>query len=173
MLSGLGRLIHRRRWPCLVLILVTTVIAGAWGLGVFAKFKEGGFEDPDASSTLVAKLGATYFGSTNPDMLVLYTSDTMTVDDPRYQAAVVTTIARLPKAQVEEIISYWSFDGKAAASFASHDRRSTFVAVKLKGEDGATQIENYHAVKERLVAPGLRVQYGGAVPSARSSARRS
>ncbi|MEO3823192.1 MMPL family transporter [Actinomadura sp. B10D3] len=164
MLSGLGRLIHRRRWPGLVLILVTTVVAGAWGLGVFAKFKEGGFEDPDASSTLVAKLGATYFGSTNPDMLVLYTSDTMTVDDPRYEAAVVTTIARLPRAQVEEIISYWSFDGKAADSFASHDRRSTFVAVKLKGEDGAAQIENYHAVKERLVAPGLRVQYGGAVP---------
>ncbi|WP_243716295.1 MMPL family transporter, partial [Actinomadura darangshiensis] len=141
-----------------------TVVAGVWGLGVFAKFKEGGFEDPNASSTLVAKLGATYFGSTNPDVLVLYTSDTMTVDDPRYEASVVTTIARLPKAQVEEVISYWSFNGEAAHSFASHDRHSTFVAVKLHGEDGATQIENYHAVKERLAAPGLRVQYGGAVP---------
>ena len=58
MLSGLGRLIHRRRWTSLVLILVMTAIAGAWGLGVFAKFKEGGFEDPDASSTLVAKPAA-------------------------------------------------------------------------------------------------------------------
>ncbi|TDD81837.1 MMPL family transporter, partial [Actinomadura darangshiensis] len=164
MLSGLGRLINRRRWPSLVLILIMTVVAGVWGLGVFAKFKEGGFEDPNASSTLVAKLGATYFGSTNPDVLVLYTSDTMTVDDPRYEASVVTTIARLPKAQVEEVISYWSFNGEAAHSFASHDRHSTFVAVKLHGEDGATQIENYHAVKERLAAPGLRVQYGGAVP---------
>ncbi|MFA1546605.1 MMPL family transporter [Actinomadura chokoriensis] len=164
MLSGLGRLIHRRRWTSLVLILVTTVVAGAWGLGVFAKFKEGGFEDPDASSTLVAKLGATYFGSTNPDVLVLYTSDTTTVDDPRYQASVVTTVARLPKAQVDEIISYWSFDGEAANSFVAHDRRSTFVAVKLRGETGAEKTEDYHAIKDRLAAPGLRVQYGGAVP---------
>ncbi|TDE37354.1 MMPL family transporter, partial [Actinomadura sp. 6K520] len=164
MLSGLGRLIHRRRWTSLALILIMTCIAGVWGLGVFAKFKEGGFEDPDASSTLVAKLGATYFGSTNPDVLVLYTSDTMTVDDPRYQASVVTTVARLPKANVEEIISYWSFDGKAAETFASRDRRSTFVAVKLKGDDGAAQIENYHAIKERLEAPGLTVEFGGSVP---------
>ncbi|MGP4022783.1 MMPL family transporter [Actinomadura sp. 3N407] len=164
MLSGLGRLIHRRRWTSLVLIMIMTGVAGAWGLGVLSKFKEGGFEDPDASSTLVAKLGATYFGSTNPDVLVLYSSDTMTVDDPRYQASVVTTIARLPKANVEEIISYWSFDGKAAESFASHDRRSTFVAVKLRGEDGATMIENYHVVKEQLRAPGLEVQFGGAIP---------
>ncbi len=164
MLSGLGRLIHRRRWTSLVLILVMTAVAGVWGLGVFAKFKEGGFEDPDASSTLVAKLGATYFGSTNPDVLVLYSSDTMTVDDPRYEASVVTTVARLPKANVEEIISYWSFDGKAADAFASHDRRKTFVAVKLRGKDGAAKTEDYHAIKERLAAPGLTVQYGGSVP---------
>ncbi|XRQ06926.1 MMPL family transporter [Actinomadura welshii] len=164
MLSGLGRLIHRRRWTSLALILIMTCVAGVWGLGVFSKFKEGGFEDPDASSTLVAKLGATYFGSTNPDVLVLYSSDTMTVDDPRYQASVVTTVARLPKANVEEIISYWSFDGKAAETFASHDRRSTFVAVKLEGDDGAAKMENYHAIKERLAAPGLTVETGGSVP---------
>ncbi|MES9536978.1 MULTISPECIES: MMPL family transporter [unclassified Actinomadura] len=164
MLSGLGRLIHRRRWASLVLILVMTGVAGAWGLGVFAKFKEGGFEDPDASSTLVAKLGATYFGSTNPDVLVLYSSDTMTVDDPRFEASVVTTVARLPKAQVEEIVSYWSFNGEAAHSFASHDRHSTFVAVKLKGKESADKTENYHLVKDRLAAPGLDVRYGGSVP---------
>ncbi|MFF4236194.1 MMPL family transporter [Actinomadura geliboluensis] len=165
MLSGLGRLIHRRRWTSLVLILLTTVVAGGWGLGVFAKFKEGGFEDPDASSTLVAKLGATYFGSTNPDVLVLYTSDTMTVDDPRYEASVIGTVARLPTANVEEIISYWSFDGDAAKSFASHDRRSTFVAVKIRGKTGAEKAENYHAVEDRLsAAPGLRVQLGGSIP---------
>ncbi len=88
----------------------------------------------------------------------------MTVDDPRYEASVITTIARLPKANVEEIISYWSFDGKAAETFASHDRHKTFVAVKLRGKDGATKTENYHLVKERLAAPGLTVQYGGSVP---------
>ncbi|MFI0406411.1 MMPL family transporter [Actinomadura sp. 3N508] len=164
MLSGLGRLIHRRRWTSLVLILVMTALAGVWGLGVLSKFKEGGFEDPDASSTLVAELGSTYFGSTNPDVLVLYSSDTMTVDDPRYKASVRSTVARLPKGNVEEVITYWSFDSKAAHSFASRDRRSTFVSVKLRGKDVGAKVENYHAVKERLAAPGLDVQVGGNIP---------
>ncbi|TDD91363.1 MMPL family transporter [Actinomadura rubrisoli] len=164
MLSGLGRLIHRRRWAGLVLILVLTGAGGAWGLGVFSKFKAGGFEDPDASSTLVARLGATYFGSTNPDVLVLYKSGTMTVDDPRYEAAVITTVARLPKDRAAEIISYWAIDGKDAASFASRDRRETFVAVKLQGKDDAAKLENYRLIKERLKAPGLDVRFGGSVP---------
>jgi trehalose monomycolate/heme transporter len=163
MLSGLGRLIHRRRWVSLVCILLLTGVAGAWGLGVFAKFKAGGFEDPNASSTLVARLGATYFGSTNPDVLVLYKSDTMTVDDPRYEAGVVTTVARLPKDQVAEIISYWALDEKDAASFASRDKHETFVALKLKGDD-PTKLKNYQDIKERLKAPGLTVRFGGAVP---------
>ncbi|QKG24033.1 MMPL family transporter [Actinomadura verrucosospora] len=163
MLSGLGRLIHRRRWISLVCILLLTGVAGAWGLGVFAKFKAGGFEDPNASSTLVARLGATYFGSTNPDVLVLYKSDTMTVDDPRYEAAVVTTVARLPKDRVEELISYWALDEKDAVSFASRDKHETFVALKLKGDD-PTKLKNYQDIKERLKAPGLTVQFGGAVP---------
>ncbi|GAA2609935.1 MMPL family transporter [Actinomadura fulvescens] len=163
MLAGLGRLIHRRRWTSLVLILIMTVLAGGWGLGVFAKFKQGGFEDPKASSTLVAKLGATYFGSTNPDVLVVYSSDTMTVDDPRYMAAVVTTVSRLPKDKVAEIISYWSFEAKDAAPFASHDERRTFVALKLTGTDADKGLR-YEEIKDRLQAPGLTTQLGGAVP---------
>ncbi|WP_026402890.1 MMPL family transporter [Actinomadura rifamycini] len=164
MLAGLGRLIHRRRWLSLVLIVLLTAAAGAWGIGVLGKFKEGGFEDPDASSTLVARLGATYFGSTNPDVIVLYSSDTMTVDDPEYMASVLTTVARLPKAQVSELISYWALDGEAAESFASQDRRKTFVAVKLAGDTGAEKLENYELIKDRLAAPGLDSRLGGSVP---------
>ncbi|WP_030163566.1 MMPL family transporter [Spirillospora albida] len=165
MLSGLGLVIHRRRWISLVLILVMTVLAGGWGLGVFAKFKAGGFEDPNASSTLVAKLGATYFGSTNPDVLVLYSSDTLTVDDPEYLASVVPTVARLPKDRVAEFSTFWSFDDKKYADrLASHDRRQTFVAIKLQGKDDPTKLENYDYIKERLAAPGLTVRFGGSVP---------
>ncbi|MBA9001822.1 MMPL family transporter [Thermomonospora cellulosilytica] len=164
MLAGLGRLIHRRRWTSLVLIVLLTVLAGAWGLGVLDRFKQGGFEDPDADSTLVAKLGATYFGSTNPDVLVLYRSDTMTVDDPRYMAAVVTTVARLPKRHVAEIHSYWAFEGAGAAAFTSRDRRATFVSIKLNARDDEAKLKAFEQVRERLRAPGLDTRVGGSVP---------
>ncbi|MFC4909017.1 MMPL family transporter [Actinomadura gamaensis] len=165
MLGGLGRLIQRQRWTSLVLILLITVFAAAWGAGVLAKFKQGGFEDPKASSTTVAKLGATYFGSTNPDVLVLYRSDRMTVDDPRFQAAVVSTVARLPKERVAQIISYWSFAKKADAdNLASHDRHQTIVTLKIAGTSDTARNDNYLAVKDHLAAPGLDTRLGGAFP---------
>ncbi|WP_235018020.1 MMPL family transporter [Thermomonospora echinospora] len=147
-----------------MLILLLTVVAGGWGLGVLAKFKQGGFEDPKADSTLVAKLGATYFTSTNPDILVLYRSETMTVDDPRYMAAVVGTVARLPKQHVQEIITYWSFEGEAATSFASHDRHATFAVIKLTGKDDLARLTAYQEVQDRLAAPGLETSLGGSIP---------
>ncbi|RFU43443.1 MMPL family transporter [Actinomadura logoneensis] len=165
MLGGLGRLIQRQRWTSLVLILLITVFAALWGAGVLSKFKQGGFEDPKASSTTVAKLGATYFGSTNPDVLVLYRSDTMTVDDPRYQAAVLTTVARLPKAHVDQIISYWSFTKKSDAdNLASRDRHQTIVTLKMAGTSDTARSESYLAVKDHLKAPGLDTRLGGAFP---------
>ncbi|MFC5182899.1 MMPL family transporter [Actinomadura harenae] len=165
MLGGLGRLIQRQRWTSLVLILLITGFAALWGAGVLAKFKQGGFEDPKASSTTVAKLGSTYFGSTNPDVLVLYKSDTMTVDDPRYQAAVVSTVARLPKAYVSQIITYWSFDKKSDAdNLASRDRHQTIVTLKIAGANDTVRGENYLAVKDHLKAPGLDTRLGGGFP---------
>ncbi|WP_018654042.1 MMPL family transporter [Actinomadura flavalba] len=164
MLAGLGRLIHRRRWWSLLLILLLTAGAGAWGVGVLAKFKNGGFEDPKASSTLVAKLGNEYFGSTNPDLLVLYRSDTRTVDDPTYMRDVVTTVARLPKDRVAEVASYWSFDAKTAPKFASKDQHATIVSIKVAGDDDKAKGENYLWIKERLAAPDLTTQLGGAFP---------
>ncbi|MCP2340300.1 MMPL family transporter [Actinomadura rupiterrae] len=165
MLGGLGRLIQRQRWTSLVLILLISFFAAAWGAGVLAKFKQGGFEDPKASSTLVAKLGQSYFGQTNPDILVLYKSDRMTVDDPRFEAAVVGTVARLPKANVSQFLTYYTFEGsKGSDSFVSRDRHQTIVSIKVAGKDDATRNTNYLAVKDHLKAPGLDTRLGGAFP---------
>jgi trehalose monomycolate/heme transporter len=165
MLAALGRLIHRYRWLSLLLILLLTAGCGIWGSGVLGKFKQGGFEDPKASSTLVAKLGATYFGSTNPDVLLLYRSDTMTVDDPRFMAAVIGTVSRLPQAHVDEFLSYWSFDDESAGkTFASRDRHTTVVSVKIAGADDPAKLANYTAIKDRFAAPGLHTEVGGLIP---------
>lgn len=163
MLAGLGRLVHRRRWTSLLLIVLLTVGAGVWGAGVLDRFKLGGFEDPDADSTLVAKLSATYFGNSNPDVLVLYRSDAMTVDDPRYMAAVLTTVSRLPKRHVSQIHSYWSFDGDGAAAFVSHDRHATFVAIELNARGDEALLQAYQQIRDRLRAPGLDSRVGGSV----------
>ncbi|MBT2206746.1 MMPL family transporter [Actinomadura sp. NEAU-AAG7] len=172
MLEGLGRLVHRRRWAFLLLVIVLTGAAGAFGPGlfgpgVFARFKSGGFEDPRASSALADRLGRAYFGGTDPDVLVLYRSDTMKADDPRFKRAITMTTARLPRDRVEQAVTYWAPEGVRAGSLVSRDRHATLVALELRGADEPAKLKNYEAVRDRLRAPGLTARFGGAVPLAK------
>jgi uncharacterized membrane protein YdfJ with MMPL/SSD domain len=160
--ARLGRLIFRRHWLIYVLLWLLMFAAAAWGVGVLAAFKTGGFEDPHASSTFVSKITTTYFPGTSPDITVVYRSDTMTVDDPRFMADVVTTVARLPRSEVAQVTSYWN-DTASLGALVSRDRHATLVTLKMVGDDVA-KAKNWTDLKPRLTAPGLQTGAGGAVP---------
>jgi RND superfamily putative drug exporter len=88
----------------------------------------------------------------------------MTVDDPGFKRAVLTTLERLPEDRVVERITYWSFKRKDAQPFASRDRHRTFVSIKLAGDDQAAKLANLEAIRDGLKAPGLGTGIGGGVP---------
>ncbi|MEV5705518.1 MMPL family transporter [Actinoallomurus sp. NPDC052274] len=165
MFAGLGRLVHRRRLSCLALCLGFAVLSGMWGSGAVARLKSGGFDDPHSSSSLVAKLSAQYFSNSTPDVFVIYRSDRLTIDDPRFRGAVVTTLARLPQDRVRNVLTYWSQTPRVA-ELASKDRHATFAAVQLAGDDSA-KAAAYDAIKDMFAAPGLSVRVGGGVPLAK------
>ncbi|MCW2942534.1 MAG: drug exporter of the superfamily-like protein [Actinomycetia bacterium] len=162
MFAGLGRLIHRRRWISFALVLLLTVLCGWYGIGVFSRFSQGGFDDPHSASTRVATLSATYFGSTNPDVLAIYRDESRTVNDPTFMRDIVTTVARLPTAQVSSVISYWDSPRNLGA-LISTDRHSTYVAIQLAVPD-LQKADAYAKVKDLLQVPGLKLSLGGAVP---------
>ncbi|GAA4632922.1 MMPL family transporter [Actinoallomurus vinaceus] len=165
MFAGLGRLVHRRRLTCLALCLIFMVVSGMWGAGAVARLKSGGFDDPHSSSSLVAKLSAQYFSNSTPDVFVIYRSDRLTVDDPRFRGAVTTALARLPKDKIRNVLTYWSQTPRVA-ELASKDRYATFAAVQLAGDDTA-KVKEYDAVAGLFTASGLSVRVGGGVPLAK------
>ena len=55
MFARLGHLINRRRWASLAVVVLLTVLCGAWGAGVFTAFKQDDFSVPGAESTRVAQ----------------------------------------------------------------------------------------------------------------------
>ncbi|GAB3958407.1 MMPL family transporter [Actinoallomurus acanthiterrae] len=165
MFAGLGRLVHRRRLTCLALCLVFMVVSGMWGAGAVARLKSGGFDDPHSSSSLVAKLSAQYFSNSTPDVFVIYRSDRLTVDDPRFRGAVTTALARLPTDKIRNVLTYWSQTPRVT-ELASKDRHATFAAVQLAGDDTAKTRE-YDAIAGLFTAPGLSVRVGGGVPLAK------
>src|SRR5258708_5608518 len=82
MFEQLGRITYRRRRLVLAIAVLFLLFAGAWGTGVFGKLISGNmFTPPGSQSQQEANLAARDFGRGDADVVVLYRSATMTVDN--------------------------------------------------------------------------------------------
>lgn len=107
MFESLGRSVFRRRRLVLAAAGVLAVVAALWGTGVFGSLAGGGFDDPDSDSARAAEQAARAFGRHQPDVVVLYSSPTLTVDDPAFRTAAQRTLAALPARYVARTTTYW------------------------------------------------------------------
>src|SRR4029450_9464910 len=132
MFEALGRVMYRRRRWVVALALAFVVFAGVWGTGVFGKMTGGGFEDPDSESSRAFEVAAQEFGRPSADVVVLYRSDDLTVDDAAFETAVAESLAELPPGLVERTATFW---GAGGAQLVSDDRRSTYAVLQLSGDE--------------------------------------
>src|ERR1700740_3604469 len=92
-----GRTVYRRRRLVLAIAAIGVVGFAVWGTGVFGALqKAGGFNAPGSQSPQETNLAAKTFGRDAGDVVVLYSSKTMTVRDPAFKSAVTATLAALP-----------------------------------------------------------------------------
>jgi uncharacterized membrane protein YdfJ with MMPL/SSD domain len=157
MFEALGRVMYRRRRWVVALAVAFLAFAGIWGTGVFGHMTGGGFEDPDSESSLAGEVAARELGRGGGDVVVLYSSDGLTVDDPAYAAAVQQSLAALPDEVVEESVTFF---GTGAPQLVSDDRRSTYAVLTLAG-DGDQRTAGLEQIEDDLSAPGLETQIGG------------
>ena len=132
MLRNLGRFtVRRRRW-ILVATLVFLGVAGALGGNVASMLSSGGFDDPDAESTLAAQALQDTFGQGNPNVVLLVTATEGDVDD----AAVVRAGGELTQqlaaeADIEQAFSYWTLGN--APPLRSNDGSQALVLARIGG----------------------------------------
>jgi RND superfamily putative drug exporter len=160
MFESLGRLMFRRRRWVLAAAGIFVVVAALWGTGVFGSLGGAGFEDPNSDSARAARQARQVFGRHQADVVVLYHSPTLTVDDPAFRTAVQRTLSALPDRYVTKVITYW--DTKAP-QMVSTDRHSTYAVLELAGADGDARKEALAAVEDKVAAPGLSTRVGGEV----------
>ena len=160
MLESFGRVVHRRRGLVTVAALIFVAVAAVWGTQVFGALKGGGFDDPRSESSRATRLIDGRIGAGAGDLVVLYESRALTVDDPAFRDAVRGTLARLPKTEVPGAVTYW--DTRSPA-LVSRDRHATYAALRLAGADREARQDTYDRIKDDLVAPGLTTRRGGAV----------
>ncbi len=158
-----GHAVYRRRRLVLAAALLFVVFAGLWGTSIFARVQTaGGFDAPGSQSQQEASLATRAFGRDAGDVVVLYSSKTLTTASPVFRSAVTSTLAALPRSRAESYATYWS---TGSAQFVSASGRQTYAVIELAGSGDTARQDNYDAIKNQLSAPGLDSQVGGAVPA--------
>ena len=158
-----GRAAYRRRRRILVIAMLVAVVGIGWGTTIFAKVQTaGGFDAPNSQSQHEANLATTAFGRDAGDVVVLYSSKTLTTASPAFRSAITSTLAKLPHSKVASYATYWS---TRSAGFVSAGGHQTYAVLELAGGSDTARQTSYDAIKTGLSAPGLRSQVGGIVPT--------
>ncbi|PRY31130.1 MMPL family transporter [Pseudosporangium ferrugineum] len=157
-----GGAVVRLRWWVVAATLALVVAGATWGAGVFGALTGGGYDDPDSESNRAAAAIAQQLGTRDPDLVVLWSSDTATVEDDTYRTAVADAVARIrARPEVAQVAAYT--DPQAPPVLVSTDKRATYAAVHLRAADEDGKMAAYHRIEGDFAAPGLRTQVGGLV----------
>ncbi|MBL8932518.1 MAG: MMPL family transporter [Kineosporiaceae bacterium] len=158
-----GRFVHRHRWATIAVAGLLATIGALWGPGVVGLLANGGFDVPGSESFATDRSISTTVGRPTPDVIALYSSPELTVDDARFQRAVSQVVEQLPRAGVRTVTSYWTTNSPA---MVSADRRSTIVGIYLSGDEDA-RIATYRAIADTLdVDPAVASTRLGGVSAA-------
>ncbi|MEU8273678.1 MMPL family transporter [Microbispora bryophytorum] len=159
MFGALGRFAVRRRRLILLGALLFTVVAGVWGAGVFGRLGGGaGFDDPGSPSSHADRLLAGPLGRRTADVVVLYESDRLTVDDPAFAGPVRRALDALPRQDIVRLESYWS---TGSSGFVSGDRHATYVTVQFRSPDDQECVRVLRGIRDRFEVEGPAVRFGG------------
>ena len=161
----LGLAAHRRRWWVLTATALFAVFAAVWGSAVFSDVSESGFEDPDSESARAVRVLEDELGHDDVDIVAVYRSDEMRVDNPSFAAAVQRVVDDLPEDAVAEADTYLDEDlGETERGMlVSEDMHATYVPVTLSGADHTERLHQYDEVAEVLEAGQLDVHLGGPI----------
>ncbi len=149
--------VSRARWLIVILAVAFVAFAGIWGTGVFGSLDgDGSLDDPASESQLINQRVIDELGRQRVDLIALYSSDDLTVAEPRFRDAVVDATARIrANPSVELVTSYFENPTPALVSANEH---ATYLPIRFVA---GAQDHDVEAVRDNLAAAGLTTQVGG------------
>ena len=158
MMQTWGQSVARRAWAVLIGGMALVAAAAVFGLGVFGSLSNGGFEDPASQSARSLSAEHATFKSHDADVVVIYSSPTLKVSDPAFQASVSNVVAGLPRGAVQRVSSWYQTPSPA---LVSHDEHATRVILSFSGTSQSQKSDLYDQVRPHLDAKGLTTTVGG------------
>lgn len=160
---GLGA--HRGRWWILALTGLFAAFSVVWGLGVFSDVSQSGFEDPDSESSRAMDVLQEELGHDDIDVIAVYRSDEMTVDNPTFAKAVQRIADDLPEDVVTGYDLYLDEELSEVerGMLVSEDMHSTYVPVTLAGQTHDERLHQFEAAARALESGPLETHLGGPI----------
>ncbi len=125
--------VARRKW-ILLATLAFVALAGILGGGVAKKLSSGGFTDPAAESSKSADALSAVFHTGTPNLLLLVTARSSSVDAPDVAAEGTALTAELAASPgVGNVASYWSLGN--VPPLRSRDGSQAVVVARITGTD--------------------------------------
>ena len=120
MFESTGRFIVRHRKGVFIGYLISVLVAGAIGTGMFSSLKTQGYDDLGSDSAAVDQLLKSDFDSRDASAILVI--DTLAnIDDPSSVAAATELLAKVEnESNIESIVSYWNTGEESLKSFDSN-----------------------------------------------------
>jgi RND superfamily putative drug exporter len=132
-LTRLATTTVRHRRPVLVAAAVFFALAGAVGGGVADELSSGGFEDPGAESYQADAALLDELGAATPNVVLLVSARSGSVDDPAVATAGSAITERLHAEGLTDVFSYWSLG--AYPALRNDDGDKALVLGRVEGSD--------------------------------------
>jgi uncharacterized membrane protein YdfJ with MMPL/SSD domain len=158
MLNTWSRFVAHRAGLVVSLGLVIVAAAAVFGIGVFGSLSNGGFDDPATDSARELAAEQDNFRSHDSDVVAIYSSPDLTVDDTAFQNAVEDTVSGYPASAVERVVTYYD---TPSPSLVSDDNHATRVIITLTGADQDAKATSWDEIEPSLGADGLTTNVGG------------
>lgn len=166
MFEKIGQFVVRRRKGVFVGYLISVLVAGIIGAGMFGSLKSQGYDDLGSDSAAVDQLLKSDF-DTRDASAILVIDTFANIDDPKSVTAANELLSKVSnEANVTSIVSYWnsgqeslkSFDGNAGLALVYFDKN-------LDSEEAAATAKNIQdtydkeSASNRAYVGGIEVLY--------------
>ena len=161
MFENIGHFVVRHRKGVFVGYLISVLVAGVIGAGMFGSLKSQGYDDLSSDSAAVDRLLKSDF-DTRDASAILVIDTFASIDDPKSVTAANDLLAKVADEEnITSIVSYWntgqeslkSFDGNAGLALVYFDKN-------LDSEEAAATAKNIQDTYDKESA-GTRAYVGG------------
>ena len=159
MFAAWGHLVYRHRWAFLIVsaaLMVVSIAVSALG----GDLKSGGIIQTSESGRAAKLIESELPRSSGTSFTVLFGSDSLTVTDPAYKAAVDQALAAVrADARVQSVLTAYD-PSPTAASLVSRDKHLLLAVVSVK-DDSVTAGRYYEELRDKITSSVLSVDATG------------